>query len=93
MEEHKNIVGPQVRQIRYRRGMKQKDLAAKLQRLGWWIDRAGVSKIEGRLVRVNDYRQLYLARVLRVGVADLFPVINPKEPFEGVLDKVMNKWQ
>lgn len=87
----KNIVGTQVRKIRCRLGMKQKDLAAKLQLAGWWIDRAGVSKIESGLVRVNDYRQLYLARVLHVSLAELFPAINPKEPIDDVVNTLMKR--
>ncbi len=71
--------------------MKQKELAAKLQIEGWWIDRAGVSKIEAGLVRVNDYRQLYLARALRVTVGDLFPAIDPNEPLKGAVKKLMRR--
>ena len=55
MAQHKNIIGPQLRKIRCQRELTQNDLAAKLQLAGWWIDRAGLSKIEAGLVRVNDY--------------------------------------
>ena len=91
MARHKNIIGPQIRKIRCRRGLTQKALAAKLQLAGWWIDRAGVSKIELRLVRVNDYRQLYLARVLGVELADLFPAIDPKMPLDDEMNHLMRK--
>ena len=86
---YKNVIGPQVRRIRYQLRLKQKDLAAKLQRAGWWIDRAGVSKIESGLVRVSDYRQLYLARVLRVSVLELLPVIDPKKPIDCAVKSLM----
>jgi transcriptional regulator with XRE-family HTH domain len=71
--KHKNLVGPQVRKLRYQRGWKQKDLAAKLQILGWDIDRASVSKIESQLVWVGDFEMFYLAAALRVDVKELFP--------------------
>ena len=91
MAQNKNIIGPQIRRIRCQRKLTQKALAAKLQLAGWWIDRAGVSKIEGGLIRVNDYRQLYLARVLCVGLADLFPAIDPREPIDGAVNELMKK--
>jgi transcriptional regulator with XRE-family HTH domain len=75
--KHKNLVGPQVRKLRYQRGWKQKDLAAKLQILGWDIDRASVSKIESQLVWVGDFEMFYLAEALRVDVKQLFPTLTP----------------
>lgn len=89
MECYKNIVGPQVRRLRYQRGLKQKELAAKLERLGWQIDRAGVSKIEARLMKVSDFQQLYLAHVLKVGLLDLFPKINAGESVQAALQRLM----
>lgn len=70
---HQNIVGPVVRKLRMDAGLSQEALAAKLQVAGWDITRAGLSKIEARLRRVNDAEMLILARVLKVGVADLYP--------------------
>lgn len=75
--KHKNLVGPQVRRLRYQRGWKQKDLAAKLQIAGWDIDRASVSKIEAQLVWVGDFEMFYLAEALRVDVKQLFPAFAP----------------
>lgn len=40
---------------------------------------------------MNDYRQLYLARVLCVGVADLFPMIDPQEPIDSIITELMEK--
>lgn len=79
VERYKNIVGPQVRKIRYQRGLKQRELAAKLEVAGWRIDRAGVAKIEARLMKVSDYQQIYLAGVLHVTLAELFPPISSHE--------------
>ena len=75
--KHKNLIGPQVRKLRYQRGWRQKDLAAKLQIAGWDIDRGSVSKIESQLMRVGDFQILYLGKVLKVDWWQLFPAINP----------------
>ena len=68
-----NIVGPVVRRLRMEAGLSQEALAAKIQVAGWDLTRAGLSKIESRLRRVNDAELLVLARVLKCGVADLYP--------------------
>ena len=70
---YKNNIGPQVRRIRYDRGWSQSTFAAKLQIVGLDIDRSGVSKIEARMVFVDDSTLLYLADVLKVEVQELFP--------------------
>jgi transcriptional regulator with XRE-family HTH domain len=70
---YKNNIGPQVRRLRYARSWSQPTLAAKLQIAGLDISRGGLSKIEARLVFVDDRTMLYLAEVLQVPVQDLFP--------------------
>jgi HTH-type transcriptional regulator, cell division transcriptional repressor len=72
----KNNVGPQVRRLRYARGWSQSTLAAKLQIAGMETDRSGVSKIEARLIFVDDRTLMYLAEVLKVAVQDLLPKPN-----------------
>lgn len=47
--------------------------ATKLQIAGFDISRSGVSKIEARLVFVDDRTLMYLADVLKVELQDLFP--------------------
>lgn len=86
-----NIVGPQVRRLRYERSWSQNTLATKLQLLGWDIDRAGVGKIESQLIHVDDHKLLYLARVFQVGLADLFPSIDPARPIYEVLSRLMRR--
>jgi transcriptional regulator with XRE-family HTH domain len=70
---HQNLVGPVVRKLRMDAGLSQEALAAKLQVAGWDLTRAGLSKIEARLRRVNDAELLVLARVLKCRVVDLYP--------------------
>lgn len=48
-------------------------LAAKLQLAGWDLSRAGLSKIEAGLRRVNDAETWMLARVLGCPLPDLYP--------------------
>jgi transcriptional regulator with XRE-family HTH domain len=71
---HRNIIGPQVRRLRNQRGWSQNDLAIKLQCAGMEdATRRNVSKLEARLIRAIDEDMLYLARVLRVELLELYP--------------------
>ena len=67
------MVGPQVRRIRVRKDWTQSVLAQKLQLLGWSISTGSLGKLEAQLRRVPDCELLFLARVLRVEIEDLFP--------------------
>ncbi|MGA2603917.1 MAG: helix-turn-helix transcriptional regulator [Verrucomicrobiia bacterium] len=71
-----NMVGPQIRKLRYMRGWSQDKLAAKLQLLGWDIGRVSLAKIESRLVRVDAHDLLFFAKVFNVRLDDLFPPID-----------------
>ena len=68
-----NIVGPQVRKWRDRKGWSQEALATRLQLRGWSISRDSVASLELQRRRVPDCEILFLARALGVGVKDLFP--------------------
>lgn len=48
-------------------------LAARLQLEGWDVSRESVAKLESQFRRVPDCELLFLAKVLDVGVVDLFP--------------------
>ena len=74
--KHKNVVGPQVRKRRCSLDLRQSDLAARLQILGWEVDRAGVSKIEGQLIWVSDFQMMCLSEALSIAVADLLPKLD-----------------
>jgi Predicted transcriptional regulators len=71
MRNH-NVIGPQVRKLRYRHRWTQTKFATKLQHCGWTVSRATVAKIESRVRGVLDVQVLYLAEVLQVGVSELF---------------------
>jgi transcriptional regulator with XRE-family HTH domain len=68
-----NLVGPQVRKYRVRKGWTQAILAQKLQLQGWSISQSSLGKLEAQLRRVPDCELLFVAKVLGVGVWDLFP--------------------
>lgn len=91
MGRHKNIVGPQIRKIRCQRGLTQKAFAAKLQLAGWWIDRAGVSKIESQFIWVRNFEMLYLSEALRIAVTDLFPNLDPAKRLDENITRLRAK--
>jgi transcriptional regulator with XRE-family HTH domain len=68
-----NLVGPQVRRWRIKRKLTQEALAAKLQVEHWDVSRESLAKLESQFRRVPDCELLFLAKVLGVGVMDLFP--------------------
>jgi transcriptional regulator with XRE-family HTH domain len=68
-----NLIGLQVRKWRKRKGWSQEVLAAKLQLRGWNISRDSLASLELQRRRVPDCELLYLARVLGIGLEDLFP--------------------
>ncbi|HTS18488.1 MAG TPA: helix-turn-helix domain-containing protein [Verrucomicrobiae bacterium] len=85
------MIGPQVRRLRYQRGWSQEKLAEKLQLLGWDISRAGLGKIESRLVHVEEYELLYFARAFNVRLDDLFPPIDTGRQIHEVVAELMRR--
>jgi len=86
-----NMVGPQIRKLRYARGWSQELLATKLQILGWDIDRVSVAKMESRLVYVDDYELPYFTKVFNVSLADLFPKIDPQRRIHEAVTELMQR--
>ena len=68
-----NLIGPQVRKIRYQQGLTQPALTRKCQLNGWDISREGLAKIESQLRSVTDFEIVALAKALRVHLAVFFP--------------------
>lgn len=73
MRAGSNIVGEQVRRLRYERGLSQPALAAECQRRGWDITRDTIAKIEARTRWVGDFELVNLARSLDVPLDALLP--------------------
>ena len=68
-----NVVGPQVRKVRNKKGWTQAVLAQRLQLQGWDISVNSLGKLEAQLRRVPDCELMFLAKVLSVNISDLFP--------------------
>ena len=73
MARTKNIIGPQIRLLRYERELSQPALAAKCQLLGWDISRDTIAKIEGQNRWVGDSEFVFLAIALNVPLHRLLP--------------------
>ena len=70
---HLNVIGPQVRKVRERKGWTQNQLALKLQLFGWDTSRESVTRLENQSRRVPDLEMFVIARILGVKADDLFP--------------------
>jgi len=68
-----NLVGPQIRKLRYALGLTQELFAARCSRVGWDMSRQALSKIEAAVRCVTDRELLMLARALKVDIQDLYP--------------------
>ena len=73
MSKPLNVIGPQVRKLRSRKGWTQDMLARKLQLAAWDVSRTSLAKLEAQLRRVPDCELLFLAKVLGVRMEELFP--------------------
>ncbi len=69
----KNIIGPQLRKLRYQHEMTQECFAARCGVLGWDISRGTLSKIEAQLRCVSDSELRVLARALQIKIESLYP--------------------
>jgi len=85
-----NLIARQVSRLRYERGWTQDELADLLHKAGWFISRSGVSKIEGGLVYVHDFRLVWLASVFQVKIGDLLPRIDGRVPVLETLGKYID---
>ena len=61
-----NIIGARVTEIRLEKGLKQKELLAKLQSSGFDINAASLSKLEGQTRMVTDKELIIIADALCV---------------------------
>lgn len=87
--KRQNIVGAQIRKLRYNRGWSQAQLAVQLQLKGLDIAREVVAQIEGQSHCVKDKDLPYFARVFRVGLAELFPEIPPDKPVHDTITRLL----
>ena len=78
MNTPRNIVGPQVMQLRNERDWSQEKLASICQLAGWDVSRGVIARIEGGVRWVADFEVLKLAAALKVSVPELYPKQNRK---------------
>jgi transcriptional regulator with XRE-family HTH domain len=68
----KNMVGPQIRKLRYTRGWSQAKFAVRLQLDGLDISREVLAQMESQFHCIRDNHIFYFARVLAVNVSEIF---------------------
>ena len=88
MNRH-NIVGGQIRRLRYNRGWSQAQLAVQLQLKGLDVGREVVAQIEGQTHCVKDRDLPYFARVFQVGIPELFPDLQPDKPIHDTITRLL----
>src|SRR5258708_9497295 len=69
----RNLVGPQIRELRARMEITQPMLVARCQLVGWDISRETIAKIESQIRWVSDFELLGFAKALNVSIMDLWP--------------------
>lgn len=67
-----NMVGYTVAKIRKQLLISQRELADRLQVLGWNIDKNGIQRIESGERFVNDMELIYLARLFNMTIPELY---------------------
>lgn len=67
-----NVVGPQIRKLRFQKGLTQNELAARCCVAGFDISRGTLAKIEAQVRCVNDSELYVLAKVLGVSIDKLY---------------------
>ncbi len=73
MKANRNIVGTQIRKLRFKKELNQEDLAAKCGVLGWDISRSTLAKIEAEIRCVTDRELWILAQALSARLEELYP--------------------
>jgi transcriptional regulator with XRE-family HTH domain len=86
-----NIVGAQIRKLRYNRGWSQAQLAIQLQLKGLDVGREVVAQIEGQTHCVKDRDLPYFARVFQVGLTELFPDLQPDKPVHDTITRLLGR--
>lgn len=72
--EQMNMVGDNVKKFRKLRKMSQQELANKLELMAIYICRGSISRIEDKSRTVTDIELYGIAKVLDVGICELFEI-------------------
>ena len=74
-----NVIGPKIKKIRKRNKITQEDLCARLQILGYNINRSDISKIENGKKFVSDFEVFGFSKALKVQIEYLYINENQEE--------------
>jgi transcriptional regulator with XRE-family HTH domain len=89
-----NLVGQQIRKLRYEHGLTQDALADRLQKAGWMISRSGVSKIESGSIYVHEFRLYYFAYVFGLpNPTALMPKLDLSKPIHETMLRFIHNEQ
>lgn len=67
-----NIVGKNIERLRKERGIRQKDLVARMQVMGCDMNLTSYSKLEGQIRSATDIEVYVIAKILNVDMDELF---------------------
>lgn len=67
-----NMVGEKIEKIRKEQGIRQKDLIAQMQIMGFDINPTSYSKLEGQVRLATDKEIYAISKILRVKIEDFF---------------------
>jgi ribosome-binding protein aMBF1 (putative translation factor) len=84
-----NLVGPQVRKLRYDRGWSQAQLAIQLQLKGLDVGREVVAQVEGQCHCVKDKGLPYFAQAFGVSLIELFPPFDAATPVHDAIQYLL----
>ncbi len=74
-----NIIGSRIKDIRKEEKITQEDLCARMQVLGYQINRSDISKIENCNKFIADFEVLGFSRALNRSILDLYEDIKDKK--------------
>lgn len=67
-----NITGKNIKQIRKDKKITQEDLCARMQVMGYQINRSDISKLENGKRFISDFEVVGFAQALKVEIMELF---------------------
>lgn len=67
-----NITGKNIKKIRKDKKITQEDLCARMQVMGYQINRSDISKLENGKRFISDFEIVGFANALKVDILDLF---------------------
>lgn len=67
-----NITGKNIKKIRMNKKITQEELCARMQVMGYQINRSDISKLENGKRFISDFELIGFANTLKVSIMDLF---------------------